>query len=545
VSHPEDILTAEDYAVLVDSGKHLSAEINTEDLLREILLKAGQLTASADGSILLYDRERTGLYFAAATGESAPVLLRSWGRGSNQRVPLQGSKAGAVFTTGKSLVVDALESDPEHYKTVDQQTQRTTNSMVCVALNFANDRIGVIQILNKRTGNYTERDRVLLENFASQASIAIRNARLFEDLLAHMGLYGSQAALDLVGELDQPAHSEKLTLLFADMRGFTQLCQILNSPERIQKLLDEFLSMLAEQVTQQGGIVNKFLGDGLLALFRQENAAKRAVKCAFGMIQRFDSLHSKWDSASNQELRFLDVGVGIVTDNVILGTIGSARVRDFTAIGTAVNLAAAFENEARGGKRILVDQATYYSVRDIVADAAGPISFQLRKPDQTIGVHYKQYHLVRLKPDVPTRVFIIHNRRDRDFVEKELTESLARYGIETWYSQSDILPGENYVAAIQAGLLKCDWVVVVVSKNSAISDWVSVETRTALSDPRLKTKIIPVILDDTEVGSVSDQLRFLQWIDSRGGHSVAEVLHRRFTTEPINPGASSENTASH
>ena len=144
---------------------------------------------------------------------------------------------------------------------------------------------------------------------------------------------------------------------------------------------------------------------------------------------------------------------------------------------------------------------------------------------------YKQYQLVRLKPDVPTRLFIIHNKRDRDFVEKELTEALAKYGIETWYSRFDVLPGENYVEAIKAGLLKCDWVVVVVSKNSAASDWVAVEVRTAFGDPRLKTKIIPVVLDDTDLSSISDQLRFLHWIDSREVESVAESLYKRFTAE--------------
>ncbi len=499
-------LSTADYVALMESSQRLTAEINIDELLQQILLTAGQLTNSPDGSVLLYDEERTGLYFAAAVGDSAPMLLKKWGESSNQRVPVHGSKAGTVFTTGESLVVDSLTSDPEHYKGVDQQTQRTTSSMICVPLAFANERIGVIQILNKRMGNYTERDRVLLENFSSQASIAIRNARLFKDLLAHMGLYTSREAIDLVSQLRKPAHSEKLTLLFADMRGFTQLCQVLNNPEQIQNLLDQFLSMLSEQIMQHGGVVNKFLGDGLLAFFRHDDSAKRAVRAAFAIVQRFESLRTNWDAASNQELGFLDIGMGIVTDHVILGTIGSARVRDFTVIGTAVNLAASFESHARGGKRILVDQATYYAVKAMVADVGGPISFTLRKPDQTIGVSYKQYHLVRLKPDKPTRVFIVHNRRDREFVERELTEALAKYGIETWYSRFDVIPGENYIAAIQAGLLKCDWVVVVVSKN-ADTDWVAVEVRTAFSDPRLNSKIIPVILDDTDVSSVSDQLR--------------------------------------
>jgi len=527
----EQALRKADYVALVECGKQLTAEINIDQLLQQILNTAGQLTDSPDGAVLLYDEERTGLYFAAAFGESAPMLMTKWGESSNQRVPVQGSKAGVVFSTGDALVVDSLEADPEHYKGVDQQTRRKTDSMLCVPLTFANERIGVIQILNKRAGNYSQRDRLLLESFSGQASVAIRNARLFKDVLAHMGLYTSHEVADLVSQLRKPAHQETLTVMFADMRGFTQLCQVLNNPQRIQHLLDEFVGMLSEQVTLHGGIVNKFLGDGILALFRQADSAKRAVKSAFAIMYRFNSLRDNWEDASSQELSFLDIGIGIVTGEVILGTIGSARVRDFTAIGTPVNLAAAFEANARGGKRILVNQIAYNAVKDIVADAVGPLVFELRKPDQTVGVKYKQFQLIRLKPDVPTRVFIIHNKRDREFVEKELTEALAKYGIETWYSQFDVLPGENYVEAIKAGLLKCDWVVVVVSKNSAASDWVAVEVRTAIGDPRLKTKIIPVILDDTDLSSISDQLRFLQWIDSREAESVAARLFKRFTAE--------------
>jgi adenylate cyclase len=142
----EHVLKNADYVALIESGKRLTAEINIDDLLRQILHTAGQLTDSPDGSILLYDPERRGLYFAAAIGESASMLLKKWGESSNQRVPVQGSKAGVVFSTGKALVVDSLEADPEHYKGVDQQTQRKTNSMICIPLTFAGERIGVIQI---------------------------------------------------------------------------------------------------------------------------------------------------------------------------------------------------------------------------------------------------------------------------------------------------------------------------------------------------------------------------------------------------------------
>ncbi len=274
--------------------------------------------------------------------------------------------------------------------------------MVCVPLTVGGDRLGVVQLLNKRSGNYTERDVLLLEHFAAHAAVAIRNARHFQDLLAHMGLYTSTARVrktqDLLIELTAPAHQERMTILFADMRGFTQLTQVLRSPQTIQNLLNEFLTLLCEQVMRYGGIVNKFLGDGVLALFRDADTEARAVNCAFDILDAFFTLRDRWNRSHNEDLGFIDVGVGIATDEVIIGSIGSTKVKDFTAMGNAVNLAAAFEQAARRGKRILVDQNTLSAVQHIIADVEGPESFELKKPDQLIGHTYKTYHLKRLKP---------------------------------------------------------------------------------------------------------------------------------------------------
>ena len=524
-----DDLSREDLLVLLDSGSQLAAQVDHDKLVTAILERACKLTDSPDGSVLLYDAERGGLFFAAALGEKGPELMQKWGAGSNQRVPLDGSKAGRAFTTGEMIVEENLAEDAGHFKGVDEQTRKSSQAMICVPLRFAGESIGVIQILNKRE-DYTPRDCVLLEHFAGQAATALKNARLIEKLAAHMGLYSRDGgARDLVERLDQEARRERLTMLFADMRGFTQLCQSQGDPARTQQILNDLLTMLAEQVLTRDGIVNKFLGDAVFALFRGEGGPQRAVKCAFGMLDRFESLRRRWDESCNEDLSFLDLGIGISTDFVALGSVGSATVRDFTAVGTAVNLAAAFEREARDGRRILIDQATWHAVKDIVADSSGPERFVLSKPGHDAGVPYRQYQLKRLKPDVPVRVFVSHNHRDREFIESSIIGPLARYGIETWYAQADLIPGEHYIEKIEAGLLKCDWVIVVVSANAANSDWVKVEVRTAIADPRFTRRILPVTTDDTPLASISDQLGLIQALDARGVANLGEKLFQILT----------------
>ena len=219
-------LNLEELLALVTSAKELSSEIDLDDLLSKILNRCGQLTNSPSASIFLDDLGR-GLFAAAASGPKAAGLLSMVGERRDQRVPYEGSKAGEVFTTGKSIVVDAISNaDPEHFKAVDQQLEHHTESMVCVPLVVGDQRIGAMQILNKASGNYTARDVLLLEHLASHAGLAIKNARLIRELLAHKGLFTSSTSglktADLVKVLNAEPTRELMTVLFADMRGFTR-----------------------------------------------------------------------------------------------------------------------------------------------------------------------------------------------------------------------------------------------------------------------------------------------------------------------------------
>ena len=93
-------------------------------------------------------------------------------------------------------------------------------------------------------------------------------------------------------------------------------------------------------------------------------------------------MRNQWNQERNEDLKFLDVGIGIVTGDVIIGSIGSGRVKDFTVLGNSVNLAASFEQAAHDGQRILVDQSTYNAVSRIVAEVDDPTSHELRKADR-------------------------------------------------------------------------------------------------------------------------------------------------------------------
>jgi class 3 adenylate cyclase len=434
------ILDSADLLALVESAQALSAEIDLSDLLVEILKRAGQLTDSPAGSVMLFDRERAGLYFAAATGPKAGDVLGRFGEAGPERIPIRNkgsqeyaSVAGKVFDLGVSEVKDSVASDSGHFKGVDERTNHRTESMVCVALAVCGERIGVVQLLNKQTGNYTPRDVVLLEHFAAHAAIAVRNAQHIRELLAHKGLFttavSGRKATDLLAELSRPARRERMTMMFADMRGSTRLSQTLGDPQEILRHLNQFLTLLADQVIAHDGLVNKFLGDGILALFRGDGYETRAVRCAFAITAKFAALRDEWNSQRNEDLTFLDVGIGIVTGNVIIGSIGSGRVKDFTVLGNEVNLAASFERDARNGQRVLVDQTTFNAVQRIVAEADDPTNHVLHKPDQPGGVAFKRYHIRRLRPAVTEPVVSLPHGAERP----------QRRGLQAYYSGSSAI----------------------------------------------------------------------------------------------------------
>ncbi|HKJ02511.1 MAG TPA: TIR domain-containing protein [Longimicrobiales bacterium] len=526
-----DDLSREKIQALIETAGDLAAEIDLGALLERILERAGALTDSPDASVILHHGDGNGLYFAAATGDRAEWVLTTFGKHSAKRVPIHGSKAGQVFSTGELIIENAVA---DHFLGVDEESRKDTESMVCVPLTVGSTRLGVMQLLNKRRGPYTASDGEVLLQLAGLAAVAIRNAQLVEDLLAHSGFYSRDAKAvglrEWAAEFHRPAMEEVLTVLFADMRGFTQLIQSISSPASVQKLLNEFVSMLAREIIIQGGIVNKFLGDGVMALFRGDNHTERAVRAAFRMIDRFSGMSRRWNDQFSQQLDFLDVGVGIVTDRVTLGAIGSETVRDFTAIGPGVNLAAAFERHARNGNRVLANHLAYVQVADMVQSRQLD-DYLLTRPDQTVGIRHKCYVLEGLKPVVAERVFISHSSLDRERVERALVAPLKELGIATWVAD-DIKKGAHWTEEIRNGISQSTWMLVVVSENSSQSDWVRTEVDMAVALGRHSGRIVPVTLDDTPLQEVNEYLVTMQAIDGRHGHDihaeVADLIRKNF-----------------
>jgi adenylate cyclase len=150
-----------------------------------------------------------------------------------------------------------------------------------------------------------------------------------------------------------------LTILFSDIRGFTTLTEK-SDPAALLAQLNEYLEAMTEIIFRHDGIVDKFIGDGIMAhwgAFTPEKPnARLAAGAALEMIQALAGLNRKWAAQGRPEL---DIGIGINTGEVIFGNVGAGKKLDFTVIGDGVNLAARLEGANKDfGSRILVSSFT-------------------------------------------------------------------------------------------------------------------------------------------------------------------------------------------
>lgn len=151
--------------------------------------------------------------------------------------------------------------------------------------------------------------------------------------------------------------NQTITVLFADIRGFTAFSER-EKPEKVVKLLNLYFSAMTEIIFESGGTLDKYIGDGLMAIFGAPTAspedALNAVKAAVTMQKRLILLNDELAAAGFNQIA---VGIGLHTGEATIGYIGSDKRSEYTAIGDTVNLASRLESNARGGQ-ILISEAT-------------------------------------------------------------------------------------------------------------------------------------------------------------------------------------------
>jgi adenylate cyclase len=168
---------------------------------------------------------------------------------------------------------------------------------------------------------------------------------------------------------------QQATVLFADIRGFTALTEKHDPQEWAQFLSENYFSPLGEAIFRHNGTLDKHIGDCIMAIFGAPLAdvddSLRAVRSAVEMRATMREINARHD-----ELHQLPIGIGIHTGEVVVGMFGSARKREYTALGHTVNLAARLEQRA-AIDQILISPQTYELVKDrVTVETLTPVAFR-------------------------------------------------------------------------------------------------------------------------------------------------------------------------
>lgn len=258
------------------------------------------------------------------------------------------------------------------------------------------DEIGVLaHSFNVMTAGLQERERlrgererlvhVVEEEEKRNRELAAKNAQIRRFLA---GLASSQVAQQFLEErphLDFRGTTEEATILFADIRGFTTMCERLEA-EEIFGMLNDYFPRMRAVIDAKGGCILKFMGDALMVAWnvpsRQDHPALRAVLAGIDMQREILKMNRDREAAGKEAI---NVGIGVNTGRLMVGNVGSEERFDYTVIGDAVNTAQRIES-ITPAQHLHISESTWLQVKDYVETVAREPVY-LKGKEKPVQIH--------------------------------------------------------------------------------------------------------------------------------------------------------------
>jgi serine/threonine protein kinase/class 3 adenylate cyclase len=372
---------------LHEIGHELSSILDLDRLLEHAGSLIQKIAEHDAFAIFLLDPQRGEFTWRAASGYDAELVR-------DKRFQLGEGAISRAVQLRRAVIVEDGANDPD-FVPARTASGRDSRSELAVPLMLRDEILGVLTLESVEPGRFRPEQAELLSVLGSQIAVSIENARLYQRLHERAEAEKQEAERvrrrfesfvtpHIAEQVFRDPHGKTLagerrpvTVLVADIRGFTRVAEVL-PPEEVVKFLQEFFSLSSHLVFKYEGTVDKFVGDALMAFFGAPLAhdarygpsdPQRAVFSAIDMRDAFRRLRDKWWER-HVELAALDLSVGINTGEALLGNLGSDKRVEYTALGSAVNLAFRLCREAAPGE-IRIGGKTHDDVRDEVS--IGPL----------------------------------------------------------------------------------------------------------------------------------------------------------------------------
>lgn len=360
--------------VLHSVGKNVTELMNMNELLPRIVDAATQITQAEEGYLYLVDGSR--------------LICRAHKRATGSRA------RPADFEVNDRVAVYVIRQcqpvvlKPEHL----EREGSKAHSAAYAPVTLRGEVIGVLGVSNVSPGSatFTKHESALLSMLTDHVAISIENARNFDELRQAKERENRQmrvtfekfvppSVVDRVlanpDGLKLGGGRQEISVIFADIRGFTSWSE--NAPpEQVVEMLNDYLSLAAEIILAWDGTLDKFFGDGLMAIFNapkmQEDHVHRAADAALALMRAGEEMRAR--RGDN-----LSYSIGVHVGEAVVGYIGTERALNYTAIGDVVNTAKRLQEMAPPGQ-IWIEEAVVQRLGELVqAQPLGAVKIRGRQ----------------------------------------------------------------------------------------------------------------------------------------------------------------------
>lgn len=349
-------------------AKAVGGELDLDKLLPKILDKAFELVRADRGVLLLMD----------TSNELVPSYVKTRDGSSNDEDNIVLSKTvTAEVIQNKAAVLSSDATLDDRFSGAHSIIMQGIRSTMTVPLLHSDEILGLMHLDSKIASNaFTEKDLQICTGMASQAAVAIQNARLAQRIEKEAQTRAQISRLIPPSVVEQVVNGEltirkggrltEITMLYSDIRGFTAMSDGA-PPEDVVNTLNEYFEVMVEVLFRHHGTLDKFVGDEIIGLFGAPidmvNHEYKSVACAIDMLRSLEEFN-RTREAENQPP--IHIGIGVNTGEVITGAIGSTRALQYTAIGDAMNVASRLVSLAKPGE-IIISDLTYSRIADRIA----------------------------------------------------------------------------------------------------------------------------------------------------------------------------------